>query len=190
MSNLDVDQVAVLDEINRLMEQYSLMMVTGSPIEWVTMVAMLQLAVRHPAVTEEQKAAVNKVCGSIQAMISEASEPLGLMLESGWHTKYDVTVRDYLSDAVRDFVLGVVTFEGDGDAQIDASYHVPVDHLDDRWQHEVFLYGVGDTKYVIHAFWSLDMGSLEIYRMILGLLPQIEPVPDSDDLSWMENYDG
>lgn len=184
MSNLDVSDMEVLSELERLQAEYKSMMVIGSPIEWVTVVAMLQLASRHPAVTDEQKAATNKVCGSIQAMLSEASEPIGLMLEAGWHEKYDVP------SAIQDFVLAAISIESDGDSQLDITYHAPLDYTDERWQHDVFVYGIGGHKYVVHAFWATGQKSLEIYRMVMGLLSQVEPMTDDDDLSWMEFYNG
>ncbi|MBE2223148.1 MAG: hypothetical protein IAF02_16520 [Anaerolineae bacterium] len=199
-----VDQGILNKEMFRLMKQYGSMELSLTPFEWVTVMGLLQLGMRHPSLGKESDgyAIAHRAGAQIQAMMAQASEPVGQMIEMGWHEKYDApSVRpsgmkpkpdiellavDAVLEEVQGFVSGVITLDGDGDAILDVSYRPPVDREDVRWRYEMLMYGIGDEFYICHVFWSMPFALREVYRICLGLLENMESI-DPNDCDWLED---
>jgi hypothetical protein len=180
-----VSQKLVNEEMRRLMDGYSSMELGLSPFEWVTVIGLLQLALRHPGLDDATKRMGLQAGARIQAMVAEASDGIGQMIETGWHERFDAP-RSFDIGKVwgGEIVTGVIALYGDDEAVLDVAYEVPGDYQDDRWKYECFIFGIGDSFYVCHAFWFVDFSPYVVYRICLGLLSNMKPV-DPGDLAFL-----
>ena len=190
-----VNQETVTKEMFRLMKEHKSMNLSLTPFEWVMLVGLAQVAMRHPQLGVDEKQVGLQAGAKIQAMMAEMSEPIGLMLELGWHKKFDVsaeeknliellTVDAELNNG-QSLVTGVITLDGDGDAVLDVVYAPPPDPKSDRWRYEMVMYGIGDELYICHLFWSVPFTLHEVYRICLGLLGNLQPI-DPKDATWLK----
>lgn len=169
-----VPQVLVDQEMNRLMVEYPVMNLGLTPFEWVSILGMVQLALRHPGLENENKHLSNLAGAKIQAMLAEASDFIGQMVETGWHPELDEVADISVSADLCN--VGFIELTGDGDAIWDVSYSLPANPDDERWNYELFLFGVGSDISICHVFWDTSLPVNAMYRLCLGLRGKIEPL--------------